>query len=230
VAESENSLVGKPLRYLIGARGTVDCDGDAVIEAPYGERVAGNCPKVAYANLFDENNTGNYGPYLHTSDTAAQYNEGQIDPRGAGWLRNIREQIERAKVYGFHFLEWDNPDAYGVKDVLIAVDEADRAGVQVIAKNPGLLESGAVDYVAHKNVVGVIVEKGAGTPREMDELRKRAGKPALPVWFVFFGKSGLNAAAKTASQITAGNYVNMSVTHSTDGEYANAIDVLRPIK
>jgi hypothetical protein len=39
-------------------------------------------------------------------------------------------------------------------------------------------------YLAHANVYGVIVERGAGGPAEMDALRQKAGKPDLPVWFV----------------------------------------------
>ena len=37
--------------------------------------------RIAYCNLFNERR---YGPYLNNSDTAKQYNEGQIDPQGAG--------------------------------------------------------------------------------------------------------------------------------------------------
>lgn len=225
-----NALAGKPLRYLIGADGSVACESNAVFEAPYGEKVVGECSKIAYGNLFDELNTGGYGPYLHSSDTAAQYGEGQIDPRGAGWRKNIAEQIARAKTYGFTIIEFDNPDAYGLADVIGAIDDAQRNGLQVVAKNPGLLEDGAVAYVAHKNVVGIIVEKGAGSAKGMDDLRRRAGKQDLPVWFVTFAKSGASAAAKIAAQIKAGNYRNMSVTHSTAGEYRDAVDVLLPLR
>ena len=51
---------------------------------------------IAYCNLFDENNTGKYGPYLHTSDTAKQYNEGQIDPRGRAGRRTCANSTSAA--------------------------------------------------------------------------------------------------------------------------------------
>jgi len=71
----------------------------------------------------------------------------------------------------------------------------------------------------------VIVERGAGAPDDMDALRRRAGKPDLPVWFVAFG-SGRKWAGNVAS--TAKHYRNMSVTYSSAGEYGNSIDILPP--
>ena len=83
-----NALVGKPLRYLIGADGNHAGEPGTITEVGYD---AARKPRhgigVKYANLFDEKNSGRYGPYLEPSDTAAQYSEGQIDPpatAGAG--------------------------------------------------------------------------------------------------------------------------------------------------
>lgn len=56
----------------------------------------------------------------------------------------------------------------------------------------------------------------------MDFLRNKAGKPDLPVWFVFFGKN--YTKAKTTAK-SADTYKNMFVTISTAGEYGNAITV-----
>ena len=103
---------------------------------------------IAYCNLFDENKTGKYGPYLNSSDTAKQYNEGQIDPRGPGWEKNLREQFARRKNAGFEYIELDNPDAYTIKDVIGAIELAETYGLKVIAKNPGLMGgSAAAAYV-----------------------------------------------------------------------------------
>ena len=186
-ADGGNPLAGKALRYLIGADAGYAIDPEAVTEVGYDapKPPTGTC--IAYCNLFDEKNTGRYRPYLHSSDTAAQYREGQIDPRGPGWDRNLREQFERRRRQGFRYVELDNPDAYRVRDVLRAVDLAASYGFEVIAKNPLLLDDDPLAYVAHRAVVGVIVEQGAGSPQEMDALRRRAGKPDLPVWFVAFG-------------------------------------------
>ena len=75
----------------------------------------------------------------------------------------------------------------------------------------------ATPYVAHRNVVGIIVEKDAGTPQEMDALRTKAGKPTLPVWFVAFG-DGRNWAGDIAT--TAADHRNMGVTYSSTASTA----------
>jgi hypothetical protein len=221
-----NVLTGRPLRYLIGASTSGPGRDDEVTVVSYSAtEPVRRGTSIAYCNLFDENNTGRFGPYLKTSDTAKQYNEGQIDPTGPGWEKNLREQFERRKRQGFEYIELDNPDAYSVKDVIGAIDLAATYGLKVIAKNPILMERGAASYVAHPNVHGVIVEKGAGNPDDMDALRRKAGKPALPVWFVAFG-SGRAWAGNIAS--SAKRYRNMGVTYSSAGEYGNAIDILPP--
>ena len=224
-AASANPLEGKLLRYLIGSDKPEAGSKDEVIEVGYDVTTpARRGTSIAYCNLFDEENTGKYGPYLHTSDTAEQYGEGQIDPKGPGWEKNLRQQFQRRKRQGFSYIELDNPDAYSVEDVLGAIDLAAGYGLKVIAKNPGLMAGDATPYVAHRNVVGIIVEKDAGTPQEMDALRTKAGKPTLPVWFVAFG-DGRNWADDIAT--TAADHRNMGVTYSSDGEYGNAADVRR---
>ncbi len=221
-----DALEGKPLRYLIGTQASGPGRDDEVTVVSYSTtQPVKRGVSIAYGNLFDEHNTRRYGPYLHTSDTAAQYNEGQIDPRGPGWEKNLREQFERRKKQGFEYIELDNPDAYSIKDVIGAIDLAASYGLKVIAKNPGLMGGGATAYVAHPNVYGIIVEKGAGNAGDMDALRRKAGKPTLPVWFVAFG-SGRAWAGSVAN--AAKQYRNMGVTYSSAGEYGNAIDILPP--
>jgi len=105
---------------------------------------------------------------------------------------------------------------------------AQQRGLGVIAKNAGLMGDGARAYVAHPNVFGLIVEKDCGTPAQMDQLRRSANKPDLPVWFVTFG-DGRNAATQAAQSITAARFANMGVTYSREGEYESSEDVLVPI-
>jgi hypothetical protein len=221
-----NLLAGKPLRYLIGVDGHPGEPG-AITEVGYD---AARKPRhgigIKYANLFDEKNSGRYGPYLESSDTAVKYNEGQIDPRGDGWRKNITEQLTRAKAQGFSYIEWDNADAYTPDDLLPVIDTSRTFGLRVIAKNPGLLEDGGDAVVNHPNVHGIIVEKGAGTPESMDRLRMRAGRPMLPVWFVGFDQDGREWVDEITEE--AKRYANMGVTHSTDGEYGNAVDIAKP--
>jgi hypothetical protein len=218
-------LDGKPLRYLIGAGGDAEGHPDEITEVGYrAKRPPRHGIGIKYGNLFDEHNTGEYGPYLHSSDTAREYGEGQIDPNGPGWQRNIDGQLERAKRQGFGLIEWDNADAYPVVTVLGAVSRAADFGLQVVAKNPLLLEGGH-RYVAHRNVVGIIVEHDkSSTPAALHALRVRARRPDLPVWFVAFGRGRewANAIAPAAQRY------RMGVTYSTQGEYRNAVDVVRP--
>jgi hypothetical protein len=230
------ALYGKPLVYLIGA-GSAAAHPGCVVEAPYGQNVAGeNTFKIAYCNLFNEkygeqseDEKADLGPYLTTSDTAKQYSEGQIDPAGQGWLKNLTAQFAKAKAENYQFVELDNPDAYSIEDVLGAIKVAADYRLAVIAKNPQLVDGGAVQYVSHPNVWGMIVERGAGRPDEMDALRKSANKGGIiPVWFVFDGSSGANQCAE---QIRQGNFKGMSVTYSTGREkngYNDSTSVLSP--
>ena len=225
-------LEGKQLRYLIGGDDSAPGKDGEIIELGFD---AEGPPKrgigVKYCNLFDEKydskkKKGDFGPYLTGTDVSKKYGEGMIDPKGAGWAKNLDEQFKRAKSQGFLYVELDNPDAYAVADIVGAVARAETFGLKVIAKNPGLVEGDRKSYVAHRNVVGIIVEKDAGTTDEMDALRKSAGKPTLPVWFVAFGK-GKAWADKTAE--AAAKFKNMGVTCSTKGEYKDAADVLVPV-
>jgi hypothetical protein len=222
--QSGNELSGKPLRYLIGGSAGSGRDTEVTMVSYSTNSPVRNGVSIAYGNLFDELNTRQYGPYLHTSDTAAQYGEGQIDPKGPGWEKNLREQYARRKQQGFKYIELDNPDAYNIKDVIGAIELAATYDLKVIAKNPGITND-PVTYVKHPNVVGIIVEKGAGNAADMDTLRRKAGKPDLPVWFVSFG-SGRSWGQSVAS--SAKSYHNMGVTHSSAGEYGNSIDLQTP--
>ena len=71
-------LAGKPLRYLSGTGAAGAGRDDEVTEVAYSAAPVKRGISIAYCNLFDEHNTRRYGPYLRTSDTAAQYNEGQM--------------------------------------------------------------------------------------------------------------------------------------------------------
>jgi hypothetical protein len=230
-----NPLAGKKLRYKIGTDNPGKGNADEVVEVGYDwEKPVAGSLSIAYCNLFNEKfsdqsrkERAEYAPYLKTSDTAEDYGEGQIDPRGQGWRRNLTEQFDRRKRQGFEFIELDNPDAYAVADVVGAVDLAASHGLKVIAKNPGLLEGDPIPYVAHPNVYGIIVEKGAGDPHAMNTLRQRAGKPDMPVWFVFFDKrKGHDAGKKAAREaaLLARQHREMSVTYSPGGEYTQSID------
>jgi hypothetical protein len=232
---SSNPLAGKRLRYKIGADNPGRGNAEEIVEVGYDwEKPLPLGISIAYCNLFNEKYSeqskkerAEYAPYLKTSDTAEDYGEGQIDPRGTGWRRNLTEQFERRRKQGFEYIELDNPDAYSVADVVAAVELAANYGLKVIAKNPGLMEGDPLPYVSHRNVHGIIVEKGAGDAHEMDALRRRAGKPEMPVWFVFFDARKGHDTGKKAAKQAAGlvqRYRGMSVTYSPGGEYTSAVD------
>ena len=230
-----NPLAGKRLRYKIGADHPGRGNPGEIVEVGYdwNEPLPAGI-SIAYCNLFNEKYSeqgakerAEYGPYLRTSDTADEYGEGQIDPRGPGWRRNLVEQFERRRNEGFEYIELDNPDAYSIVDVLGAIDLAERYGLKVIAKNPALIQDGPLAYVTHRNVHGIIVEQGAGNAHEMHTLRLRAGKADMPVWFVFFDKGDRHEIGRKAAKEMAADaqqYDNMSVTYSPDGEYKSAVD------
>jgi len=97
---ANGGLTGKPLRYLIGAPSAEPGRDDAVTVVSYDAKPVKRGVSIGYCNLFDETNSGAYGPYLQPSDTAAQYNEGQIDPLGPGWTKNLHEQFQRRRKQG----------------------------------------------------------------------------------------------------------------------------------
>lgn len=231
----DNPLAGKPLRYVIG-KDSDDGKPGYVTEVGYDAVSLMFGIGIKYVNLFDEKNTGKFGPYLHDSDTAAQYNEGQIDPTGEGWTENLRLQFLRAQAQRFEYIELDNCDAYSVKTVVEAIDFAQSFGLKVIAKNPGNMKSDAFSILAHPGVYGIIVEEGAGTPDFMHSLRVRAGKPDLPVWFVAFyspdpEKDGRIWATGIACAIENNGFENMGVTYDHAAkEYGGDVeDILKPL-
>lgn len=215
-----NPLEGLRLRYLIGKDEPDDGRDGFVTEVGFD---AEKCPSkgigIKYCNLFDEKNSGRFKPYMKDTDVSEEYDEGVISPTGPGWEKNLREQAGRATAQGFKYVELDNPDAFDAAIICGAVSLMEKLNLKVIAKNPGLVDGDHVAYVRHPNVYGVIVERGAGNAGFMDTLRKKAGKPDLPVWFVSFG-SGKSWAKGVASG--AKQYRNMYVTYSSVGEYKNA--------
>lgn len=184
-SQSTPSLTGLSLRYLIGRDSDPGVAGKVTVIG-----YDGTLPKygigVKYCNLFDEQNTGEYGPYLDDSDTAKEYSEGQIDPQGPGWEVNAHLQMARAKAQGFSIIELDNPDAYRTRDVLRILDLTSLYDLKVLAKNPELCDD-PIRYLSHSSVVGAVVEANAGTRKGADVLRQRINK-IIPFWFISFDK------------------------------------------
>ena len=209
-APSKSSDLTRPLKYLIGYDGPNPGSNSHIVECGYDS----NFGDIAYCNLFDEKNTGQLGPYLHTSDTASDYDEGQIDPSGPGWDKNLRTQFERRKRQNFRYIELDNPDAYSLDDILRAIKLANSYGLAVIAKNPGLLNP--KDQAVYVQACqGIIVEKDAGDPRSMAAIRHNN----VPVWFVSFG----DPTWIRGLDIT--QYPNMYKSYSRHGEYTTSEDI-----
>jgi hypothetical protein len=220
-----NPLAGLSLSYLIGRNDPgPGADGVLTVAGYDATAPCENGVSAGYCNLFNEKyadqsdaERAKYAPYLHTSDVADEYNEGQIDPEGQGWNRNLDEQFARRRAQGFRIIELDNPDAYVTSDVVDAIDRMFASGIRMtLAKNAALCSEPAT-YLRHPAVCGVIVERNCGTPNLMHRIRVEAGKPDLPVWFVAFG-SGRDWAERMADE--AAGYTEMSVTYYGLGEYA----------
>ncbi len=224
-------MISGPLRYLIGAdAATVVAVSGHVTEIPYDAARAIAAPSILYGNLLDEEYARHhrYPPYLKQGETAHEWNEGQIDPAGAGWLRNLDDQIAKARRLNATALELDNADSYHLDEVTEAYDYVHAAGVDVVAKNPLLVEGDHVALLSHPAVVGVVVEADCGTCDGMQSLRRLAGKPTLPVWFVS-NKREKAWAGRRAATINYRGYVEMGVTWcpATD-DYSQCVDILVP--
>jgi N-acetylmuramoyl-L-alanine amidase len=222
----------KALSYLIGADLEDIADDDArMTEVPYDDPRVGSGDNIAYCNLFHENYEDEgpiYEPYLPDDDVSGQYNEGRIDPRGAGWRRNLDRQYALRRAQGHTTIELDNPDSYDTYFDYV-MEEVENSGFLIIAKNPVLLSlNNALRYVSHPNVIGIIVERGMQSVALLDLLRKDCGKPDLPIWFVAFDLDGHGVgwswANKMAEQVAGLGHVG--VTYSEYGEYVNVEDVL----
>lgn len=225
-----NPMSGRPLHYLIGY------DGDPPGQDGVATVVPLDCdvvPKlglgVGYCNLrVEAGEPKEFAPYLPHDDLWREYPEGRPDPNGPGFIRNIGGQLDRRRAHGFAFVELDNPDSFPIAAVIGAIDLAAARGLKVIAKNPGLC-GGALRYVKHPNVAGMIVERGAGDPDAMDALRCQAGKPLLPVWFTAH-QADDGRAWSASIKPAAARIGSMGVTLSTArAEYGNAVDVVWPI-
>lgn len=140
---------------------------------------------------------------------------------GPGWERNLADHYSIAAELSYRFAVLDNPDAYSYGDVAAAATLAYSHGLGIIAKNP-ILTRCPIAFMSHPNVAGVIVERGAGTPAEHDDLRRRARNDGrLPVWFVFTGNEG---AAECAAEIEAGGFKGMGVTYAS-GQYNDSTNI-----
>lgn len=235
-AATPELLQGKRIRYLIGADGPGEGAADTFTVVSYSAtRPAARGLSGAYVNLLVEGGSPNrYAPYLRPTETARRYGEGVPNPAGPGFELNLRDQLARRRAQGFSIVgDLDNPDAFSCTAVARAYDVAAEFGMSVVAKNPGLgcAQSNGGEARTRRAVIGlirravaIIVERGAGDPSDMDELRTAAGRDAMQVWFVFFG-TGSGAAAATARQIASRGFRNMSVTYSSRGEYGSSEDV-----
>lgn len=163
------------LRYLIGKDADPGTD-DSITVIGYD---ATTPPKngAKYVNLLDEKGSRQYGPYLPDNDMTAQYGEPVPDPKGEGFWRNLREQLDRAK--GFDLVELDNLDSFDASVAMLCFDEVARHGFKVFVKNPLLVDGDQAALMRHPAACGAIVEPDCGTPAEMQAIRN-----GLPVYFV----------------------------------------------
>lgn len=155
------------------------------------------------------------GASLPTDDRIAYCNMSGLT------IWDLSQQFTFAARDGFRFIELDYVDSLSLGEIQSAATEAHEYGLGVIAKNPQALQ-----IIAHPNVFGVIVERGAGSPLAYDTLRHAARKDGLlPVWFVFQGEEG---SAACAAQIREHRLKGMGVTCSKNVGYSDSYTVLLP--
>lgn len=224
----KSPLAGKRLRYLIGADEKTILNGlspDAATVLPYDWEGPFLPPfPIGYCNLYWQEGAPDCAPYLENTDTAEQYGERVIEWTGPGFGMNLRWQFNKWKNIGVIYIELDNPDGYPFTAVLHAIELAESYGFKVIAKNPGLLKNNAARYVALCH--GIISEEGAGNPTELDHIRREAGFPDMPIWFVAHGPIG-DRWIRQLYVLTV-SYSNMGVTISRGGEYTQVETIVAP--
>lgn len=186
------------MSYQIGAD-IVRREPSAVVVFPYG--YTGKPHKdgdVQYCNLYDEEDSGRYGPYLPKTDVGEEYGESRPDPKGLGFKRNVVVQLERAISHGFKVVELDNTDGYPDLAVLTAYEFVRQRGLRVWVKNPGQ----RLALLRHPAAVGIIQENDEDLSPEVmvgtvERARRAAGKPDMSVCFV------INNRPKRADAIAA---------------------------
>jgi hypothetical protein len=214
-------LYGIPLRYFKDRPKDNPYKGsrDEVVLVGYNaDRLPLSGIPVKYCTLLDHEEGGRCGPYLAPKVP---------DPKQNGYYRNIHNQLELAQHQRFKLIEWDHADNEHFEefDVKRAIDLALVYQIGVLFKNPGAIKKyDPTPHIKHPNIYGIIVEKECGSVMAMDSLRRAAGKPYLPIWFVAFGdRHWADLAA-----IDAAKYTNVGVTFSPTGEYQDSIDILVP--
>lgn len=223
------NLWGFPLRYLIGANRVV-AEPHVFTMVPWMEAAEGVGLIGGYCNLFDEEDSGDFGPYLRKGHTAAEWHEGQIDPAGPGWEANLDEQFVVRRRQFIRIVELDNSDSYDWPAVKSAYDYAYSSGLHVIAKNPCLCEDPEL-MVRHPACVGVITEANCGSPIEVRDLLRRARIDLMPHWYVT-DAAHKGWADHMARQIVGNGMKGAGVTYSTmsgEWQYNDAVVVLDPV-
>lgn len=232
-AQTEDDLC-LPLQYLIGRDDPPGKTGYITMCSYDTTRAPSKGVAAYYLNAFVERGKlPQYAPYLNTSDTAKEYDEGMPDPNYEGFNRNLHDQAKRIKKLGARYVELDNRDAYTNAVILKAYDLLFFGyDLRIICKNPGMSDHDepSAPLLRHPAVVGAIIERGKVRPLAMSIMRIAADKPEMPCWFVNYGANGAIFADECATEIKKNDLRCMGVSLSYGGEYTNHIDVLMPRK
>jgi len=211
-----DELYGLPLRYLIN-RDIEDeweaKDDEVIVVGPDHIRKTKRGISVKYCTLYKD------GKALDPGTDQKKYT-----PETSIYYKNLHDQFGITQKYGFKLIVLDNLNDPTFNEFCVrrAVDLAFVYKLGVILKNPQL-SFNALDLLKHPDVFGMIIDR-AGTPATMDKLRRDAGKPLLPIWYIGSGeREALDNIA-----IDAVHYHHIGVSFSSKGEYQNSIDILRP--
>lgn len=120
------------------------------------------------------------------------------------------DAIARAQATGFPLGEMDGtrPLTWGLGETMEFFTQAFTHGLGVIVRNPMLYAAPRL-IMSHPNVLGVVVDRGAGNSADHAVIRDIVHRGGLlPVWFVFDGPDGAEACADS---IRTGALRGMSV-------------------
>lgn len=221
-------IAGKILHYKIGV--SFD-EGQPNVLTITGYNTARPVPvgiAGAYINARQEQKGRKAGiEYMPEDDIERGYGEpAPVFDTGYFW-DNLIGQATRLRKLGIIYVDVDNLDTYGAKNAIRILDKLHEMGFKVLLKNPNLIKGDNVSLLRHPAVVAMLCEEDEDTTaKSLDDLRKRALRPDLPIRVVTYGDR--EWADDIVQEAKSLGLLDFSVTFSDVGEYKTSIVLLGP--
>ena len=192
------ALAGKPLRYLIGGSagpGPRRRSDDGELQHQFAGQARHQHRLLQ--SVRRDTIPASTAPTCTTRTPRSSTTKARSIRRARAGRRTCASSTSAAARPGFEYIELDNPDAYNDQ----GRDRRHRARGHLRSqgdreesrhhRRPGRLRLASQRLRHHRR-------EGRGGAADMERLRKRAGKPDLPVWFVAFGSGRGWATASPA--------------------------------